>query len=97
MEIILVNYPYGDFEVGEVIDLGEKKNESMVSKGRAVWFEEVEKPKKKITKGVVTKKGGKKKSKKKGVKTTDTSSASKPKASKEGASKKKEEGFWGRM
>jgi|GEM_PF-6947626 len=38
MEIILINYPYKDYEVGDVVDLGEKKNESMVAMGRAVWY-----------------------------------------------------------
>ncbi len=40
MKIKLIRHPYGDYEVGEVVDLGEEKNKSMVSIGRAVWVEE---------------------------------------------------------
>jgi hypothetical protein len=47
MEIKLIKYPYKDYEVGEIIDLGDEKNSSMVSIGRAVWVEE---EKKKTTK-----------------------------------------------
>ena len=45
MKIKLVRYPYKDYEVGEIVDLGEEKNSSMVSIGRAVWVEEEEKKK----------------------------------------------------
>lgn len=47
MKIILINYPYKDHEIGDVLDLGEEKNKSMVSMHRAVWAEEPEKLKKK--------------------------------------------------
>ena len=40
MKIKLVRYPYRDYKVGEIVDLGEEKNKSMVSIGRAVWVEE---------------------------------------------------------
>ena len=54
MKIKLVRHPYGDYEVGEVVDLGEEKNKSMVELQRAVWVEEEEKkkrtPKKTATK-----------------------------------------------
>lgn len=53
MKIRLVNYPYKEYEIGEVVDLGEKKNVSMVSIKRAVWEEEPKKkpiPKKKAVK-----------------------------------------------
>ncbi len=46
MKIKLVRYPYKDYEVGEIVDLGEEKNTSMVSIGRAVWVEEAEVKKK---------------------------------------------------
>ncbi|MBU0572690.1 hypothetical protein KKH23_02910 [Patescibacteria group bacterium] len=54
MKIKLISYPYKDYEVGEIVDLGEDKNRSMVSLQRAVWVEEEEKkkrtPKKTVTK-----------------------------------------------
>jgi hypothetical protein len=53
MKIKLVKFPYEDYEVGEVIDLGEEKNASLVEFQRAVWVEEEEKkktPKKKVPK-----------------------------------------------
>lgn len=37
MKIILTNYPYKNFKIGETVDLGEAKNKSMVALGRAVW------------------------------------------------------------
>ena len=43
MKIRLIRYPYKDYEIGEIIDLGEEKNKSMVSLQRAVWFEEEKK------------------------------------------------------
>jgi len=39
MNIKLVQYPYKDYKVGEVVDLGSEKNRSMVAIGRAVWEE----------------------------------------------------------
>lgn len=58
MKIKLVRFPYKDFEIGEVVDLGEEKNRSMVSIQRAVWFEDpktTDEPKnKKVVKEVVT-------------------------------------------
>ena len=48
MKIKLVKFPYEDYEVGEIIDLGEEKNASLVEFQRAVWVEE--EPKKKPTK-----------------------------------------------
>ncbi len=49
MKIIIVRYPYMDYEVGEVVDLGEELNKSLVELQRAVWAKEEEK-KKKLTK-----------------------------------------------
>ena|SRR3989344_3642727 len=43
--IKLANYPYREYKVGEIVDLGEEKNKSMVSLQRAVWVEVEEKPK----------------------------------------------------
>lgn len=45
MKIKLVKFPYEDYEVGEVIDLGEEKNASLVEFQRAVWVEEETKKK----------------------------------------------------
>lgn len=39
MKIKLIRYPYKDFETGEIVDLGEDKNKSMVSLQRAVWYD----------------------------------------------------------
>ncbi len=46
MKIKLINYPYLDYEIGEIVDLGEEKNKSMVALQRAVFVEEAEKEKK---------------------------------------------------
>jgi len=35
--IKLKNFPYKEHEVGDVVDLGEEKNRSMVDLGRAVF------------------------------------------------------------
>ena len=45
MKIKLIRYPYKDYELGEVVDLGIEKNESMVSIQRAVWFKRAKKKK----------------------------------------------------
>jgi len=45
MKIIIARIPYMDYEVGDVVDLGEEKNASMVELQRAVWVEEEEKKK----------------------------------------------------
>ncbi len=45
MKIKLIRYPYMDYELGEVVDLGEDKNASMVSIQRAVWFKRAKKKK----------------------------------------------------
>lgn len=37
MKIKLVRHPYEDYKVGEIIDLGEEKNKSMVEFQRAVY------------------------------------------------------------
>ena len=53
MKIKLVRFPYEDHEVGEVVDLGEETNASLVEFQRAVWIEKGTKKKtskKKITK-----------------------------------------------
>jgi len=39
MNIKLVRFPYKDYEVDDVVDLGPEKNRSMVALGRAVWEE----------------------------------------------------------
>ena len=39
MKIKLINYPYYGHPVGEIIDLGEELNASLVSFNRAVWIE----------------------------------------------------------
>ncbi|MFH1536182.1 MAG: hypothetical protein ABIC96_03905 [Patescibacteria group bacterium] len=49
-KIILTNYPYQKYEIGDIVDLGEEKNASMVSLGRAVWAEEDNKSKKAVKK-----------------------------------------------
>lgn len=36
-KIILINYPYDKFEVGDICDFGEDVNRSLVGQGRAVW------------------------------------------------------------
>lgn len=41
--IKIIKYTYKDYEVGEVVDLGEEKNTSMVSFQRAVWWDNEEK------------------------------------------------------
>lgn len=45
MPIQLINHPFKDHEVGEVVDLGDEKNQSLVQLQRAIWVED--KPKKK--------------------------------------------------
>jgi len=35
--IRLINYPYGKYKVGDEVDLGDEKNQSMVALGRAVF------------------------------------------------------------
>lgn len=40
MKIIIVRYPYEDYEVGEVADFGDEVNASLVEFQRAVWAEE---------------------------------------------------------
>ena len=52
MKIKIIRVPYGDCEVGEIIDLGEEQNRSLVEDfQRAVWVEEEEKkPRKKVVK-----------------------------------------------
>lgn len=47
MKIKLINYPYKNYEVGEICDFGEEKNASLVSLQRAVWAEENKKESKK--------------------------------------------------
>jgi len=87
MKIRLVNYPYLDYEIGDVVDLGEVKNRSMVSIQRAVWEEEKPEPKKK--------KGGKKNAKKPKIK-SKPSNKIRPK--KKNAKKPTEkEGFWEKL
>ena len=45
--IRLINYGYKKWKVGDIVDLGDKKNESMIAIGRAVAAPKkvVEKPK----------------------------------------------------
>lgn len=52
MKIKIVKFPYMDYEVGEIIDLGEEQNRSLVEDfQRAVWVEEGKKKStKKVTK-----------------------------------------------
>lgn len=38
--IKLTNYPYQDYQVGEICDFGVEKNTSLVAFGRAVWLDE---------------------------------------------------------
>jgi len=38
-KIVLTNYPYDKYSVGDIVDLGEIKNTSLVGMGRAVWYE----------------------------------------------------------
>ena len=45
MKIKLVGFPFRDYQIGEIVDLGEEKNRSMVALGRAVFYEPPEKPK----------------------------------------------------
>lgn len=49
-KIILINYPYGDFQVGDECDFGEEINKSLVGQQRAVWAEPP--PVKKVSKKV---------------------------------------------
>ena len=58
--IRLINYGYKKWKVGDVVDLGDKKNESMIAIGRAVA---VATPKKSIEKPKNIKKIEKKKKK----------------------------------
>lgn len=37
MKIKLINYPYQNFQIGDICDLGDEKNRSMVSLDRAVF------------------------------------------------------------
>ena len=39
MKIKLIRYPYKEYEIGDVLDLGKEKNKSMVSLQRAVWYD----------------------------------------------------------
>lgn len=38
--IVLINYPYGEFDVDDECDFGEEINKSLVSQQRAVWKDE---------------------------------------------------------
>jgi len=53
MKIKIVRFPYMDYEVGDVVDLGEEQNRSLVEDfQRAVWVEKEKKkkPRKKAVK-----------------------------------------------
>ena len=54
MKIKIVRFPYMGHEVGEIIDLGEEQNRSLVEDfQRAVWVEkENKKPGKKVAKAI---------------------------------------------
>ena len=52
-KIQLIEYSYQDHQVGDVVDLGEIKNTSMVGLGRAVWIDNTPTPPKKPSKKVV--------------------------------------------
>lgn len=47
MKIRLVKYSYKDYKPGDVVDLGDEKNESMVELQRAVWANPPKPPKEK--------------------------------------------------
>lgn len=47
--IVLINYPYKDWKVGDKIDLGKIKNESMISMGRALPTDDIHEPVKTAT------------------------------------------------
>ena len=63
--IRLINYGYKKWKVGDIVDLGDKKNESMIAIGRAVA---VAAPKKMVEKPKSIKKIEKKKKNTKAVK-----------------------------
>lgn len=46
--IVLINYPYKDWKVGEKTDLGKVKNESMIAMGRALAIDDIPEPVKTI-------------------------------------------------
>lgn len=48
MKIKLIHYPYYKHEVGDIVDLGEEINNSLVSLERAVFVEGNQKPTKKV-------------------------------------------------
>lgn len=56
MKIKLIHYPYGKYKVGEIVDLGEELNKSLVSFERAVWLEAPDSGVKKVIKKIATKK-----------------------------------------
>lgn len=39
-KIKLIHFPYGEYQVGSVCDLGEEKNNSMVALNRAVFVDD---------------------------------------------------------
>ena len=39
MKIKIIHFPYYKHEIGEIVDLGEELNKSLVSFDRAVWIE----------------------------------------------------------
>jgi len=55
MKIILVNYPYGEYEIGTVVDFGEAKNKSLVEMQRAVWAKNEGESPQKVIKDTVKK------------------------------------------
>jgi len=39
MKIKIIHYPYYDHKIGDIVDLGDELNKSLVSFDRAVWIE----------------------------------------------------------
>lgn len=53
MKIKLIHYPYDEHQVGEILDLGDELNKSLISFGRAVWAEPTRKNLKEVIKETV--------------------------------------------
>ena len=53
MNIKIINYPYKDHQVGDIVDLGEELNKSLISFERATWVTHSPDPIKTAIKNVV--------------------------------------------
>lgn len=93
MKIKIVRFPYQDYDVGDIIDLGEEKNASLVSLQRAVYVDETPKKKKKTSTKETTEK---EETTKETTSETPTSSTEDEEKSEDGK-KEEKKGLWSKM